>query len=133
MIALARPLLRLTLMRSFTRSRAALAALSLVLVSVLSSGCSTEDLTDAGAKVVASRNAPAVACTQLGFVVGHGGGTFGGGFISNDDLIEYAMNDLRNQAADLGGNYVQYDTPTMGDGDGTTTTATVSGTAYRCP
>jgi hypothetical protein len=131
--ALDRPLLRLKIMRSLIRGRAALAALSLVMLSVFSSGCSTEDLSDAGAKVVASRNAPPQDCEPLGFVVGHGGGTFGGAFISNNDLIEYAMNDLRNQAAERGGNYVQYDTPTMGDGDGTTTTATVSGTAFRCP
>jgi len=117
-------------MRSLVRR---LAAVSVVVVSALSAGCSTEDLSEEGARVVASRNAPPQGCQQLGFVVGHGGGTFGGGFISNDDLIEYAMNDLRNRAAELGGNYVQYDTPTLGDGDGTTTTATVSGTAFRCP
>ncbi len=102
------------------------------LLLVLSSACSTEDLSTEGARVVASRNAPDPSCTQVGFVVGHGGGTFGGEFISNDDLIEYAMNDLRNQTAELGADYVQYDTPTLGEGDGTTTTATVSGTAYRC-
>lgn len=130
--ALDRPLLRPTDMCSSTGCRAVFAALSVFVMSVLSSGCSTEDLSETGAKVVASRNAPAQTCQQLGFVVGHGGGSFGGGFISNDDLIEYAMNDLRNRTADLGGNYVQYDTPTMGDGDGTTTTATVSGTAFRC-
>lgn len=82
---------------------------------------------------MASRNPPDVNCQLLDHVVGHGGGTFGGEFLANDDLIEYAMNDLRNQAAELGGNYVQHDPPTLGEGDGTTTTATISGTAYRCP
>ena len=82
---------------------------------------------------MASRNAPAVNCAALKLLVGHGGGTFGGELISNDDLIEYAMNDLRNQTAAAGGNYVQYDPPQLGEGDGTTTTATISGTAYSCP
>ncbi len=69
----------------------------------------------------------------MGNLVGHGGGTFGGAYIANDDLIEYALNDLRNQAVEKGGNYVEYDPPQLGGGDGTTTTATISGRAYRCP
>jgi hypothetical protein len=105
----------------------------LVFLLGLSTACSTESLSSGGSTVVASRNAPAANCKSLALLVGHGGGTFGGGFIANDDLIEYAMNDLRNQAAEAGGNYVQYDPPQLGEGDGTTTTATVSGTAYLCP
>ena len=70
---------------------------------------------------------------EVKHLVGEGGGTFGGEFISNDDLIEYALNDLRNQAAEANANYIQTDPPTLGQGDGTTTTATISGTAYRCP
>lgn len=105
---------------------------SLVLAVPFVAGCSTEDLSPEGAKVTASRNPPATGCKEVGHVVGHGGGTFGGEFISNDDLIEYALNDLRNKAAEVGGNYVQHDPPTLGEGDGTTTTATISGTAFRC-
>lgn len=113
-------------------SRFAQASLALA-ISVLSIACSTEELSSGGANVVASRNAPNVNCEPLGNLVGHGGGTFGGQYLANDDLIEYAMNDLRNQTAERGGNYVQHDPPTLGQGDGTTTTATISGTAYRCP
>ena len=82
---------------------------------------------------MASPNPPAANCVSVKPIVGHGGGTFGGEFISNDDLIEYAFNDLRNQAAEAGANYVQNDPPQLGQGDGTTTTATVSGTAFNCP
>jgi hypothetical protein len=53
--------------------------------------------------------------------------------VANEDLIEYATNDARNLAAELGGNYLQTDPPQLGQSDGTTTTATVSGTAYKCP
>jgi len=95
--------------------------------------CSRLGPQPAGAQVVASRNAPDANCVEVKHLVGEGGGTFGGEFISNDDLIEYALNDLRNQAAEANANYIQTDPPTLGQGDGTTTTATISGTAYRCP
>jgi hypothetical protein len=96
------------------------------------SACSTAGLSESGAKVAAGRNAPPPGCSPLGYIVGKGGGTFGGSLISNEELIEYAMNDMRNKAAELGGNYVQHDPPTLGEGDGTTTTATITGTAYQC-
>jgi len=105
----------------------------IVAITSMSFACSTATLSTAGANVAATRNAPPSQCQALGYVVGHGGGTFGGGLISNEELIEYAMNDLRNKAAELGGNYIQHDPPTLGQGDGTTTTATITGTAYRCP
>jgi hypothetical protein len=106
------------------------------------SGCRTAGLTAEGARVATSQTAPIdqgyppAACRSLGYVVGRGGGTFGGAWISNDELVKYAMNDLQNEVAKRGGNYVQHDTPQMGvggDKNGTsTTTATVSGTAYYC-
>jgi hypothetical protein len=86
-----------------------------------------------GEKVKVSQNPPNAACQKGDFLVGEGGGYLGGGFIPNDDLVEYAMNDLRNQARERGYNYVQYDTPQMGEGKGTTTTVTISGTGYSCP
>ncbi len=105
-------------------------------------GCKTADLSNGGARVATSQSAPVdsgwdpKSCRAIGYLVGRGGGSFGGGFISNNDLIEYAMNDLRNQAAERGANFVQHDTPTLGvagSSNGTsTTTATVSGTAYLC-
>ncbi len=95
--------------------------------------CSTASLSSGGANVAAARNPAPPECKPLGYVVGKGGGTFGGGLVSNEDLIEYAMNDIRNKAAELGANYLQHDPPTLGQGDGTTTTATITGTAYSCP
>lgn len=95
--------------------------------------CSTAELSTRGATVAATRNPAPSECKALGYVVGRGGGTFGGGLITNEELIEYAMNDIRNKAAELGGNYLQHDPPTLGQGDGTTTTATITGTAYACP
>lgn len=106
------------------------AALACFLLS--SSACGTHDLSTAGQGVVASRDAPPVDCVEVGHFVGHEGG-WDGDFISNDDLIEGALNDLRNEAGEAGANYVRHDPPTLGQTSGTTTTATVSGTGYRCP
>ncbi len=98
----------------------------------MTTGCKTADLTAGGAKVAAGRNPPPPGCKTLQYITGKGGGTFGGGLVSNEDLIEYALNDLRNKAADLGGNFVQHDPPQLGSGDGTTTSVTMTGTAYKC-
>lgn len=104
--------------------------------------CKTATLSGEGAHVATAQSAPVdygwdpSSCKELGYVVGRGGGSFGGGWITNEQLISYAMNDLRNKAAELGANYVQHDTPTLGqsgsNGGTTTSTATVSGTAYSC-
>jgi hypothetical protein len=102
------------------------------MVALGSLGCSTASLTGEGAKVAASRNPAPAGCKPLGYITGKGGGTFGGGLVTNEDLIEYAMNDLRNKAAELGATFVQHDPPQMGSGDGTTTTVTITGTAYQC-
>jgi hypothetical protein len=113
----------------------------LALGAVVLGGCRQENL-GTGAQVATSQSAPVdsgwdpASCESLGFIIGRGGGTFGGGWLPNEKLIEYAMNDLRNQAANRGANFVQHDSPTMGIGGDknstTTTTATVSGTAYKC-
>lgn len=112
-------------------SRIALASL-VVLAASLGLACSTPSLTPQGAHVAVTRNAPPAGCAPLGYIVGEGGGTFGGAWVSNDTLIEYAMNDLRNKAGDMGATYVQSDPPQLGNGKGTTTTVTITGTAYRC-
>jgi hypothetical protein len=94
--------------------------------------CSTPALSAQAAHVAVARSAPPSSCSTVAYLVGEGGGTFGGGWIRNDQLIEYAMNDLRNKAAERGANYVQSDPPQLGTGKGTTTTVTITGTAYRC-
>jgi hypothetical protein len=75
------------------------------------------------------------SCEMLGTVVGKGGG-LGGAWLSNEALVESAMNDLRNKAASLGANYVQHGDPQLGGGNSaamtSNTSAVVTGTAYRC-
>jgi hypothetical protein len=116
---------------------------SLVVVCAVGAlGCRTADLSGAGAKVAVARQAPADygfkpdQCKMVAHVIGRGGGALGGAWVSNDKLVEYAMNDVRNQAAAKGANYVQTDAPDLqysGDKNGVAaTSATVSGTAFQC-
>ncbi len=106
----------------------------LVLIAVAgAAGCKTASLTSAGAMVAPTRDPLPPECQTLGLVTGKGGGTFGGGMVSNEDLIEYAMNDIRNKAGDLGATHIRHDPPQLGQGDGTTTSVTITGTAYKCP
>jgi len=95
-------------------------------------GCGTyTELTPQARSVQATRARPTGTCKSLGTVTGKGGGA-SGGYVSNESLIEYAINDLRNQAATLGATHVVYSSPTMGGNQGTTTSAMVMGEALRC-
>jgi hypothetical protein len=95
--------------------------------------CATPSLSPAGAHVVPITAAPGPECQNLGVVIGQGGGSFGGGWISNDQLTEYAMNDALSKAAAKGATHLQISPPQLGGGSGTTTTATETGIAFKCP
>jgi hypothetical protein len=104
--------------------------ISLLVIAIL--GCRTAQLTAGGSNVKTILSDPS-DCQNLGPVVGRGGGQFGGAWISNDDLIEYAMNDALNKAAERGATHLAASSPQLGSAKGGTTTATVLGIAYRCP
>jgi hypothetical protein len=95
--------------------------------------CATPSLSQGGAHVVPITAPPGPECQNLGVVIGKGGGTFGGGWISNDQLSEYAMNDALSKAAAKGATHLQISPPQLGGGNGTTTTATEMGIAFKCP
>jgi hypothetical protein len=115
--------------------RATLAGLVASLLAIGAVGCAnTPALSPEGSRVALSRQSPPSSCRELGPVVGEGGGSgiVGGRWIANDKLVGYATSDLRNKASALGSNYVQVDSPQLGSSLGTTSTVTISGTAYRC-
>jgi hypothetical protein len=92
------------------------------------SGCGTyAALTPEAQSVVATTIKPAGNCKSLAALTGKGGGA-SGGYVSNESLVEYAVNDLRNQAARIGATHVVHSPPTMGG----TTSAMVTGEALRC-
>ncbi|MEM9191637.1 MAG: DUF4156 domain-containing protein [Myxococcota bacterium] len=94
-------------------------------------GCSTASLNTRGTQVELLHAPPSGRCESLGTVTGTGGG-YAGAWVSNPQLIEYAQNDLRNAAGERGATHVHAQPPALGAGQGTTTTATITGTAYAC-
>ncbi len=100
-------------------------------------GCSTAKLTETGKDIEVAFQLDRKDCTNLGPVMGKGGGSFFGGWISDEKLVEFATNDIRNKAATKGANLLIMGPHQMGNTSGqyggTTSTATISGVAYRCP
>ncbi len=93
------------------------------LVAWASAACVT-DLTAAGQEVRIGKADPTDGCTELGTVYGSGNG---GGYVSTEDKMTSAQNELRNRAAEKGGNYVVMDA--IGSGLGG---MTFSGRGFRC-
>lgn len=73
----------------------------------------------------------------MGTVIGQQGGSFGGGYTSNANLMQGSINDLKNKTAELGGNYVVMEMSqagnTLSTGSGGQTDVTNMGNAYNCP
>ncbi len=106
---------------------AALAVLFLV-------GCSAISTTPEGKSVELVTVNPPGNCKSLGDIVGSQGNWITGDYTSNKNLLIGARNDLRNQAAEMGGNYVwvQDSNNTNAWGSTGTTNTTVLGVVYRC-
>jgi hypothetical protein len=106
---------------------AALAVLLLV-------GCSAISTTPEGKSVELVTVKPPGNCQQLGDVVGSQGNWFTGDYTSNKNLLIGARNDLRNKAAEMGGNFVwvQDSSNTNAWGSKGTSNTTVLGVVYRC-
>ena len=93
--------------------------LSLAMASCLS------DITPAGQAVRIGKMDPQSGCAELGMVYGSGGG---GPYTTSEDKMRSAQNELRNNAAELGANYVAMD---VAGGDNRSLTLT--GRAFKCP
>lgn len=108
-----------------------------VVLAISFAGCSTAQLSATGANVEVVTQLDRKDCTNIGPLMGKGGGSFGGAWISDEKLVEYATNDIRNNAADKGATHLVMTTHQMGQTSGqfggTTSTATISGIAYKCP
>lgn len=105
---------------------------------LLLAGCAATQANVPGAsKVLLSPNQPPKGCKYLGQVVGNQGNFFTGAYTSNKNLEEGAMNDMRNKAANMGGNYVQLlsnraGVTGSGNGGGSQTNVVYSGNVYNC-
>lgn len=97
-------------------------------------GCSATSTTRQGEAVELGTEKPAASCRPLGDAVGSQGNWLTGDYTSNKNLLIGARNDLRNQAGQMGGNYVwvQNTANTNAWGSTGTTNTTVLGVVYRC-
>ena len=98
--------------------------LSLVPLLLLACGPLSSELSAAGSRVRTGKAPPHAGCRELGIVMGSGGG---GGWTDTESKMTTAQNEIRNRAAELGGNFVAYDT-TGSDING----VTLTGHAFRC-
>lgn len=55
-----------------------------------------------------------------------------GQYVSNAKLLEYATNNARNKAAELGATHIEIVHQNYGQTEGTNSSAMVSATAYLC-
>lgn len=109
-------------------------AATFILSAVFLIGCSATSTTRQGESVELGTEKPSENCRPLGDAVGSQGNWLTGDYTSNKNLLIGARNDLRNQAAKMGGNYVwvQNSTNTNAWGSAGTTNTTVLGVVYRC-
>ncbi|WP_437613122.1 DUF4156 domain-containing protein [Sorangium sp. So ce834] len=117
-------------------------AFALVLLSCLTlPACAAVELNPGAEKVIVTKQPAPEGCRFLGTLIGEQGGSLSGKFTSNANLQKGAVNDMKNQAHDLGGNYVVLEntnagTTISGDRDsisGEQTDVTHMGNAYSCP
>jgi hypothetical protein len=101
---------------------------------ILLSACSAIQPTPQGALVELVNDRPQGNCTALGETIGSQGNFFTGDYTSNKNLMIGARNDLRNQAANMGGNLVHVQNVSNASAHGSrgTSNTTVVGMVYNC-
>lgn len=112
----------------------------LLSVAILMSSCASLKLEPQAQLVQVTPNPPSKDCRYVGQVIGNQGNFFTGPWTSNKNLEQGAINDMRNQAAKLGANYIQIITTRAGNtgsyngtsGDFSQTNVTYNGNAYFC-
>ncbi|MRS16217.1 DUF4156 domain-containing protein [Enterobacteriaceae bacterium RIT691] len=115
--------------------------ISVILVMMTLAGCSATGISANANHVRVTNNEPGKECKFLGDITGSQGNFFTGGWTSNSNLETGARNDLKNQAANMGGNVVSIITQRAGqtgsswEGSGglQQTNVTLTGNVYRCP
>lgn len=107
-------------------------------------GCSATQIRPEANRVIVTHQAAPKGCKFLGSVVGEQGGSLTGGWTSNKNLQQGALNDMKNKAYDLGGNYVVLENTNAGNTtsggfgssggsfSGQQTDVTHMGNAYKC-
>ncbi len=110
------------------------ASIFFVILFVLAmAGCAAHKITPQGQAVDIDYEKPDGDCDELGDVIGSQGNWFTGGYTSNKNLIEGSTNDMRNQAATMGGTDIWLHQQNTNTGAySNTVNAIAIGTVYRC-
>jgi len=113
-------------------------AIVLICALLMLAGCAATELTSGGKEVRITSTEPGNECEYLGVVTGSQGDAITGVYTSNEDLETGALNDLRNKAAELGGNVIFIVSQRAGQttdqgGAGRQTNVTMTANVYRCP
>ncbi len=98
-------------------------------------GCQSNQLTPAAQKVMLAPNAPPSNCRFIQSISSDKQVNFlSHGFSTNSTAEQAAMNDLKNQAASLGGNYVRMSTNRSSiSNDKEQIQVAYTGKVYKCP
>ncbi len=98
-------------------------------------GCQSNQLTPAAQKVMLAPNSPPSACRFIRSISSDKQVNFlSHGFSTNSKAEQAAMNDLKNQAASLGGNYVQMSANRSSiNDDQQQIQVAYTGKVYQCP
>lgn len=136
--------MRLFIKRGNLKMRKSLIALGFAAAAaslLVLSGCSATQLSPAARKVMITNNQKIPkGCKYLGSATANQGNFFTGGFTSNKNLQQGSFNDLRNQAATMGGNRVVLlmshaaNTGGWSNGSGSMqeTNVALTGNVYKC-
>ncbi len=104
----------------------------LALVAITLCGCAANTLRPEAQKVRLLGTTPGSECKYIGDATGGQGNFFTGQYTSNANLQAGAINDLKNQAAAMGGNAVFLLANTTGLDKGTQTSVTSTGNVFFC-
>ncbi|RWR00943.1 hypothetical protein ED28_15955 [[Pantoea] beijingensis] len=107
---------------------------------LLLAGCSANSLSHAAKNIRVATSEPPASCHFLGVVTGSQGNFLTGGWTSNKNLEQGALNELRNETAKLGGDVVSLITNRAGttgsaysgSGSSQETNVVMTGNAWRC-
>jgi len=113
----------------------------IVITVILMAGCSSIKLNPDAQTVRVTLTEPTNECKFLGDAIGSQGDAFTGAYTTNKKMEVGAMNDIKNQAAALGGNLVVILTQRAGQtsdynqygSSSMQTNVTLTGNVYSCP
>lgn len=104
----------------------------LALCAIALAGCAANSLRPEAQKVRLLPAAPGPECKYVGDATGGQGNFITGPYTTNSNLQAGAINDLKNQAAAMGGNAVYVLTSSAGLEKGTQTSFTTTGNVFFC-